>query len=76
MDRQVQPKKRIMPYELAMIKGKTREEIICFLGEGDHSQSSADMLIYIVNKTWLRPKGWILHIEFNKEGKADTILTQ
>lgn len=56
------------------LRGKTREEIIGLLGNNFHTDSTESILVYIINKTWLNPKGNVLYIEFNEKGKADIIL--
>lgn len=57
------------------IKGKTREEIIDYLGDNYHPELDDETLVYIISKNWLNRKEDALYIEFNKSGKADTIFT-
>jgi|GEM_PF-3040189 len=62
--------------KLKSVKGKNKEEIISILGQDYLPQFREDVLVYIINRTWINPKGNILYIEFNKDGAADTIYTQ
>lgn len=70
-------KGKIKPEDFVKLKGKSRIEIIELLGKKFHPESNEDdILVYIVDKTCLNRKGMALYIEFNKEGKADTIYKQ
>ena len=50
---------------LSNLKGKTRKEIIDFLGDDYHPESNEEVLAYIMGKTWFS-KGRTLFIEFDK----------
>ncbi|WP_304343959.1 hypothetical protein [Chryseobacterium koreense] len=56
------------------LKGKTRKEIIDFLGDDYHPESNECTLVYIIKKTWFS-KGRALFIEFDKTEIADTFFT-
>ena len=67
----------VEPKDFAKLKGKNRLEIIKLLGRNFHPESKEDdILVYIVDRTIFNRKGMALYIEFNKEGKADTIYKQ
>ncbi len=65
--------KKLSTINFLKLKGNTRKEVIDMLGENYHPKSDKDILIYLVYKTWLNHRGRVLCIEFNKEGRADTI---
>lgn len=68
--------KKIYIKDYIKLKGNTRKNIISSLGQGFHPESDENVLIYTINKSWFSPKGDTLYIEFDKDGKADTIYTK
>lgn len=54
--------------------GKTRKQIIKILDDDYQPRINGKGLVYVVNKTVFNPRGYILEIEFDDYGEADTIL--
>jgi len=56
------------------LKGKTRDEIISLIGH-NYNTDNQELLVYPIKQPWYTRRGKQLMIDFDENGKADTIIT-